>query len=73
MAAPVQADAQRALALAGADIGADHRHQRRAEPEHQRHQQILEPHRRAVAGDRRRTDEADEAVAVAMREIGRHR
>ena len=47
-----QRDAQRALALAGADVGADQRHHRRAEAEHQRDQQVFEPRAGAVAGDR---------------------
>ena len=47
-----EGDTQRALAIARADIGADQRHQRRAEAEDQRHQQIFEPRAGAVAGDR---------------------
>ena len=45
-------DAQRALPLAGADVGADQGHERRAEAEHQRDQQVLQPRAGAVAGDR---------------------
>ena len=45
---------QRALALARADAGANHGHQRRAQAEDQRHHQVLQPRRGAVAGDRRR-------------------
>ena len=52
MRAAGQRDAQRARRLPGADIGADQRHQRRAEAEHQRDQQIFEPRAGAVAGDR---------------------
>ena len=43
-------DAERALALPGADIGADQRHQRRAETEDQRNQQIFQPRRGAIPG-----------------------
>src|SRR5207248_2092023 len=44
--------AHRALALAGADVGADHRDQRRAEAEDQRDLEIFEAHAHAVAGER---------------------
>ena len=47
-----EGDAQRALALAGADVGADERDHRRAEAEDERDQQVLEARAGAVAGDR---------------------
>ena len=47
-----EGDAQRAFALAGADVRADQRDHRRAESEHERDQQVLEPRAGAVAGDR---------------------
>src|SRR5262249_62236427 len=45
-------DAQRPPPLAGADIGADHRHQRRAEPEDERHEEIFQPRGGGGAGGR---------------------
>ena len=57
-------DAQRALPLAGADVGADQRHQRRAEAEHQRDQQVFQPRAGAVAGDRVRAGRGTPTSAV---------
>ena len=48
--------AQGALALARADIGADHGDERTAQAEDQRDQQVFEPRAGAVAGDRRRAE-----------------
>src|SRR5207248_383779 len=48
-AAADERDAQRPPALPGADIGAHHRDQRRAETEHQRDQQVFEPRPGAIA------------------------
>ena len=47
-----QSDAQRALLLPGADIGADQRNERCAEAKHQWHEEEFEAVARAIAGDR---------------------
>ena len=51
-------DTQCPVVLAGTDGSADHRRHWRAEPEDQRHQQVLEPHRRAIASDGGGADQA---------------
>ena len=66
-------DAQRAFALAGADIGADHCHQRRAEPEHERDQQIFQPRRRAIAGRGRPAGGGDQGGRERDDHVGLHR
>ena len=67
-------DAQRALALARADIRADHSDQRPADAEHQRHEQVFEPRRGAEARDRsgpRR--ETDQRGRCRDRDVGLYR
>ena len=73
MAAPIQADAQRAVRPAGADIGADHGDERAAQAEYQRNEQIFEPRTGAVAGNGGRAEGADKAGRDRDREIGLHR
>ena len=62
-----QGDTECAFALTGADVGPDQRHQRRAEPEHDRHQQIFEPRTCPISRDRFAPPTlATNAVANAM-------
>ena len=70
MPAPIQAARMRAMQPARADVGADHRDQRRAEAERERHQQIFEPRAGAVAGDRGGAERADEAGGDRDRHVG---
>jgi hypothetical protein len=55
-------DSSGAYALPGAEVCADHRHQRRAEAEHQRDQQVLEPDAHAVAREREGAEGPTSAV-----------
>ena len=64
-------DPQRAVAAAGADAGADHGGERRAEAEHQRHQQIFEPRAGAVAGDGGGAEDAGKAGRGRDADVGR--
>src|ERR1043166_2593323 len=62
-------DAQRALAPARADVGADERDERRPEPEREGDEQIFEARADAVAGDGGGAVRADEPGGDADREI----
>ena len=59
--------------LAGADVGADQRHQRPAETERERDQQIFEPGADAISRDRRRPERSDQTGRERDRQVGHQR
>ena len=63
-------DATRACVLSGTDVGTDHRHQRRAQPEHERDLQIFQARADAVAGERVAAEGAHQAGEDHDRQVG---
>jgi hypothetical protein len=62
--------AQGPFPLAGADAGPHHGQQRPANAEHQRHQQVFKPRRRAVARNGRRPEGAGKRGGNADAQVG---
>ena len=73
IAAPIHVVRNARSRLAGADIGADHRHQRPPETENQRYKQVFEPAADAVAGNCSRPETADQRGDDGDGQIGQYR